>query len=408
MNQFNRYYKDGKVILPKAMQYYVCIGDTKYDRMPVEDKVLDLAFFISHGGNLVKEIKNYLRMYPNEDKDSIKVRLLDYIEFLRSGDALHYLKPMEEMPLKDVVNLLEEELLARYIFNDRSGTHRLKQSHVDIATAIKGKTREENLYLITHPMTNDIYMTFDELQEMNPWRHFIGGPTPLAIRREGWQMVYPGDKNDIEAYNHRNKDNTQYQFKLDIPPEPFRGNLIDPKLVILSLNPGYIERLNGDLVTRLNQESINEFINALKDNLNMKKSRIVFNEVDNIIGDGYWMQMFSDIKRDLGDKTDSYLGKAALIQYLPYFSEKLNNWSHSNHLPSQYFTRHLIRHILYEHKECIFLIMRSKNYWNTLIGEEMEIFKDRFIFGESPRGVQKISKGNLSAENYKRVLGVLR
>ena len=58
MNQFNRYYKDGKVILPKAMQYYVCIGDTKYDRMPVEDKVLDLAFFISHGGNLVKEIKN--------------------------------------------------------------------------------------------------------------------------------------------------------------------------------------------------------------------------------------------------------------------------------------------------------------------------------------------------------------
>ena len=140
----------------------------------------------------------------------------------------------------------------------------------------------------------------------------------------------------------------------------------------------------------------------------MKKSRIVFNEVDNIIGDGYWMQMFSDIKRDLGDKTDSYLGKAALIQYLPYFSEKLNNWSHSNHLPSQYFTRHLIRHILYEHKECIFLVMRSKNYWNTLIGEEMEIFKDRFIFGESPRGVQKISKGNLSAENYNRVLGVLR
>ena len=43
MNKFDRYYKNGIVALPKSVQYYVCIGDYEYDKMPIEEKLLDLA-----------------------------------------------------------------------------------------------------------------------------------------------------------------------------------------------------------------------------------------------------------------------------------------------------------------------------------------------------------------------------
>lgn len=405
MSAFNKYYKNGIVSLPKSIQYYVCAGDYEYDRMSVDEKVLDMAFFFAHGGNLLKEIKDMLELYPDRDEEIVKNRLLDYIEYLRSGQDIHYILPMEEMAMESIIYLLKEELLVRYVYNDRGQYHYLKPVHVDIDECIKGKTREESIYMVEHPMTDGIYMTRDELKEMNPWWHFIGGTLPKSIRRNGQQMVYAGDISVVMAYNKKNQ--VKSRLVLDIPPEPFRGNVVDPKIVVLSLNPGYVERLNGQLVTRLNQKSIEEFVDALSDNLDMKKSKIVYNEIDNIIGDGYWMRMFSEVKRELNDTSGAFLSKASIIQYIPYFSERLNNWNDRQRLSSQNFTRHLIRHLLYINTDCLFLIMRAERHWRSLIGEEMERFKDRFIFGKNPQ-VQNISKGNLGAKNFRRVIDNLK
>lgn len=405
MNKFDKYYKNGIVVLPKSVQYYVCIGDHEYDKMPIEEKLLDLAFFFAHGGDLLKEIKDMLNLYPDRDAEIVKLRLLDYIEYLRSGQEIHYILPMEEMTMESIVCLLKEELLVRYVYNDRGQCHRLKQVHINIDKCIKGKTREECIHMMEHPMTDGIYMTWDELQEMNPWWHFIGGPLPKTIRRDGRQMVYTGDRSVVMAYNKKNVGRSR--LVLDIPPEPFRGNVVDPKIVVLSLNPGYVDRLNGQLVTRLNQKSIDEFVDALSDNLDMKKSKIVFNEVDNIIGDGYWMRMFSEVMHEINDMSGATLFKAAVIQYIPYFSERLNNWNDRQRLSSQNFTRHLVRHLLYVDTDCLFLIMRAERHWRSLIGEEMDRFKDRFIFGKNPQ-VQNISAGNLGTKNFRRVVDHLK
>lgn len=405
MNKFDKYYKNGIVALPKSVQYYVCIGDYEYDKMPIEEKLLDLAFFFAHGGDLLKEIKDMLNLYPDRDADIVKLRLLDYIEYLRSGQEIHYILPMEEMAMESIVCLLKEELLVRYVYNDRGQNHHLKQVHIDIDKCIKGKTREECIHMVEHPMTDGIYMTWDELLEMNPWWHFIGGPLPKTIRRDGQQMVYSGDKSVVTKYNEKNAGKSR--LILDIPPEPFRGNVLDPKIVVLSLNPGYVDRLNGQLVTCLNQKSIDEFVDALSDNLDMKKSKIVFNEVDNIIGDGYWMRMFSEVMHEINDTSGTTLLKAAVIQYIPYFSERLNNWNDRQRLSSQNFTRHLVRHLLYVNTDCLFLIMRAEKHWRSLIGEEMDRFKDRFIFGKNPQ-VQNISAGNLGTKNFRRVVDHLK
>ena len=97
----------------------------------------------------------------------------------------------------------------------------------------------------------------------------------------------------------------------------------------------------------------------------------------------------------------------ALIQYIPYFSQNLGGWNDHDRLVSQQFTRQQIRRILFEQKDCLFIVMRSEAHWRSLIGAEMNHFADRFIYGKNPRN-PSISEGNLGTENYNRVLELLR
>ena len=242
-------------------------------------------------------------------------------------------------------------------------------------------------------MSEQDHMTWEQLKQKNPWKRLFDAPTSSLLREiwgEGTEYIHPDDR---AAFASKKGDD---YFVFDILPEPYRGNLKDPKLVILSLNPGYVSRLNRSLYCMLDIMYRKEFVEALKNNVLLKgESKIVFNEVDDVIGDGYWTRQLAELKKDLGNDETIY-SKVALIQYIPYFSETFISWRDDGNLGTQRFSCQLIRRILWE-TDAIFLVMRSKNKWKKLIGNEMDLYRSRFVYNHNPI-CQKISKKNLDGD----------
>lgn len=262
---------------------------------------------------------------------------------------------------------------------------------------------------------NKIY-SWDYLTHHNPWDSMFNHDAhSLLISMaclDGATFIQKDDEPVI--LNHYNRRGGSESLQVDLFPEPYRGNLKNPRIVILSLNPGYVPRLNRDLFNMLDIQFKEDFLRHLRDNVLLKgDGRLVFNNVDNVIGDGYWYnklgELMTDSKKEYGISDDDVLSRIALIQYVPYFSEKLTSWTVGEHLKTQLYARKHIRRLLHAPEKCIFLVMRAEKYWRTLIGEEMEDgrFKDRFIINKHYR-VQSISKGNLGDDNYSRILNNLR
>ena len=261
-------------------------------------------------------------------------------------------------------------------------------------------------------MTGELYKTWEALKRDNPWKSIFDRPISGLLRSiwaENSINIHP---DDIRIFENRKGGG---HFVFDLLPEPYRGNLKEPKLVILSLNPGYISRLNRTLYCMLDRIYQEEYVEALKKNVLLDgENGIVFNEVDNVIGDGYWRSQLAELRKDLGGD-DAFYSKMALVQYNPYFSEDYTSWKGDNKLGTQQFSCDLIRRLLYE-TDALFLVMRARDRWERLIGKEMRSFWNRFMYNNHPR-CQKVSCSNLwnkSAERdedrdqYHKILDVFK
>lgn len=415
---YQQYHEFGeRLTLPYGIKAMLEPGCHEYIQLPMEKRAIHLAYVLYHGFDLVEEIRERVRDYaPYSREYQYKNGMAATIMYLRTGKAWSFLFDEDRVKLEDVVQLLKDELMMRYTVNDYSHRHELKKMHMN-ESVLKGKSREEIQDFLMKPCQYDEHFSMVDLECSNPWPAvynkwpcFRYSPWNICLA-EDEQAVYEGDRRVIEDYNERHKKANDKQFILNIPPEPYRGNLRNPKLVILSLNPGYVERLNGNLVSMLDEKHRENFLSALYDNICLEEgSSVVFNEEDNVIGDGYWRRMMDDIKEDLKDEKYDFMKKIALIQYIPYFSKEMGSHFKMETLPTQYYAKHLIRRILYEEPDALFLVMRSEKQWKSLIGDEMEKFENRFIVNEHPL-VQKLSRNNLNTKErdvYGEILKRLR
>lgn len=258
-----------------------------------------------------------------------------------------------------------------------------------------------------------LYPEWEELKKNNPWAILFKNRSIEDIRHQicDWntEFVHPDDMEVISAHNTDMKINDSNRFVLFKLPKPYRGNLKDPKLVILSLNPGFNERVNKTLFNMLTPEYQNQFIALSKKNLLLEEGcKIISNEVDDVLDNGYWTSKLSDLEID----DESNLSKIALIQFIPYASKNFGSWKEESCLKTQQFTKKIIHHLLHE-TTAIFLVMRSRDQWEKLIGDEMNEFKDRFMYNRNPR-CQKLSRKNLWDENavikdqYQRIINAFK
>lgn len=248
-------------------------------------------------------------------------------------------------------------------------------------------------------MSEKTYPEWEELKKENPWKIIFEKYSCEELRHLicGWQtdFVHPDDENIIVKYNNKSKESNR--FVLHKLPKPYRGNLKDPKLVILSLNPGFNERVNHTMFNMLAPKYQCDFIDVCRKNLLLEDGcRIISNDVDDICDNGYWSSKLAELELN----NDANLSKIGLIQFIPYASKHFNSWKDEASLRTQDFTKKIIRHILHE-TDARFLIMRSKAKWMKLIGNEMETHNDRFLYNDNNPRCQKLSQNNLKGEYLK-------
>lgn len=257
-------------------------------------------------------------------------------------------------------------------------------------------------------MSEKIYPEFEELKKNNPWKIIFEKQSDEEIREHivawDWAFVHPDDKNVIMSHDNDKKvKDDDNRFELHKLPKPYRGNLKNPKLVILSLNPGFNDRVNRVLFNMLAPKHQLDFIDLSRKNLLLADGcRIITNELDDVLDNGYWTRQLSDIAKE----NESYLDKIGLMQYIPYASKNFDSWEGEDSLETQKFTKKIIDHLLHE-TNTLFLIMRSKERWEKLIGEnEMKKHKENFLYNRNPR-CQKLSQRNLMDENGKDQFGMI-
>ena len=234
----------------------------------------------------------------------------------------------------------------------------------------------------------NIPTTDDEIRKLNPWQGTFVNPNPSALYDSDAQWLLECDAEIINEYNEKNRG-TDYEFKLGMRPEQFNGNPLTAKVVILSLNPGYVYRVNN-LYARLlqNVQPIAEAVKQHKDkqlnltaasffcqrNHNKADGMLSYRDAHCALDDWYWYDIFNKFREDAGlpdeDNTnDVIFDNVALVQYVGYLSK---SWKAlPKILPSQEFTRTLVHYLSLRKKDVLFVVSRSRKEWKELIGDKI-------------------------------------
>ena len=251
---------------------------------------------------------------------------------------------------------------------------------------------------------------WETLKDNNPWKKIFNEDTQVLLDRllneKDVEFICHGDEDIIRNRNKvlEEKEKEDNVFVTSLLPKPYRGNLKDPKLVILSLNPGYKERVKKTLFEMLREEHQKQFIEIAKMNALLEDNcNIIFDDVDIVTDNSYWLDKLSDLISDGADRS-----KIGLIQFIPYASKHYDSWGDEASLETQKFTKKIIQYLLDE-TDALFLVMRSREQWEKLIGNEMNNMdnKDRFLYSKNPR-CQKISPKNLHEDQYNRIINALK
>lgn len=234
----------------------------------------------------------------------------------------------------------------------------------------------------------NIPTTDDEIRELNPWKGSFVNPNHSVLYDDNAQWLLKCDAEIINEYNEKNRG-TDFEFKLGMRPEQFNGNPLTSKVVILSLNPGYVYRVNN-LYARLlqNVQPITEAVMHHKDeqlkliaksffcqrNHNDTNSMLSYRDAHCALDDWYWYDIFTKLREIANlpaedDMHDVIFDNVALVQYVGYLSK---SWKAlPKILPSQEFTRTLIHYLALRKKDVLFVVSRSEALWKELIGEEI-------------------------------------
>lgn len=212
----------------------------------------------------------------------------------------------------------------------------------------------------------------------------------------------------------------EYNLITCIPPEPWQGNPLNAKLVILTLNPGYVDKQNHILANAIQHiDGINKDIANFKaQTLRLKADSFlpeITNEDEglsiadyiNIIGDWYWYKKFTPLMEKLqGDLNEKeFFRNIAIIQYLPYTSISYKDKKY-NGIGSLEFTKKLVLHILNKKENNIVLVLRGSSKWEALLKNDYPLnSSDKVIINKNRS--QSISPNNLGEEEFENICKLL-
>lgn len=247
-------------------------------------------------------------------------------------------------------------------------------------------------------------MTEKDLKRDNPWievANMYKGNSFLYSKNDAF--VCNEDKQMIDEFN--NKVSKEYQYNLNVPAYPWYGNPLTAKVIVLSLNPGYVdhETVIAKVLMSLQNEVVDGYCSHLRKMLTFecdgffpKKEEnrdITSRDLANLDQLWYWERRLKNFLSKQVNKTEeqiekdyeSILDKFAVVQFIGYSSKEFKSFPPDTYLKSQEYTRNLLKYIL-ENRDTMFVIARNKVGWIEFLKELYTDNESRFVQTKSYRG----------------------
>lgn len=417
-------FNDNVVVLPNRMRAYIDPYSNEFKQLTIEKKLCNIGFAITKGLDLYAEIKKDIdehTIYSNYKSNAIKA-LFTYIDFLRETekDLTEILVEENKIDLKQLVDLVIEEILLRY--NERTTE---KSEHIIRFTSIPidyeaiiqrfnirssdDKIACSNYLLTSQETICKASICKDTILYLNCWKELLPKLSGYDLYFT-YDMIFPADKESVYNYNNLNKNKPTKQLILNIPPEPWSGNILNSKLVLLSLNPGYIEHLNKNLANMFKPQMAEEIMEDKRKVLSMEGSMFDYYEPTRILGDYYWRKNILPLGISIyGEQNKEKIFKqVSLCQYLAYSSIESPNIK--DLLPSQRFTKMVLLYLATSNKNVKFLVLRASSQWKKLMGKGLWNFlkeNNRLLISKHYRN-QCLSEKNIGTDNYNIIVEHLK
>lgn len=413
-------YGDDTITLPYRTRVYIDSSSEEFKHLSIEDKLCDLGFAVTRGLNLYAEIKRDIDehvkdvQYRNYE-DNAKQSLFSYIDYLREVETFltESLLDQKHVDLIHLVNLLIEEILLRYVEYPNINSNEYIVSFTSIPldyTAIINrfniKSSDDKLscynYLLTSQESiSKASISKDYILYLNRWKELLPKLSGYDLYFV-YDIVYPGDEEYVIAYNEKQKGKPAKKLVLNIPPEPWSGNILNSKLVILSLNPGYVEYLNKNLANMFKPQMAEEIMEDKRKILSMEGHKFDYYEPTRILGDYYWRKKMLPLGSAVyGEQhKENIFNHVALCQYFAYTSQE--SPSIKDLFPSQKFTKMVLLYLATSVKDVKFLVMRHETQWKTLMGDGLwnYLYSNNRLLVSKNYANQCLTEKNIGNENY--------
>lgn len=411
---------ENEICLPCSLRTIIDSFCDEYNELDTETRLMYISYAASHGYNFKKEIEMFLENHTCISADSIKKTLCTFISYMRYGgssadDMYRCLTDTvleDTLPLNAVIDLLVVEALMRFSYEENSkGEIIFSQKYLrwkHIIFSEKGKNPDEVKAFIIRP-TGYKAVTDHDIRMANHWGEITKGYNQYDLYSETRQHIYPEDADIIQSFNA--KAPKECKYVLGIPAEPWQGNPLTAKLIILSLNAGYDEKYNKDAALSLRASIIEGVWREKARTLRLEAESFLplqkeYADAFNTIGANYWYNKLRGLKSDLNMDDQEFFKKIALVQYCAYTSQKYQDFPKDTILPSQLLTKDIIRDLVYNHPDTKFVIMRSWKKWRNLLDDDVWfMMQPRLIVNTNMS--QALTKGNLGDNKYQEILDAL-
>lgn len=417
--------------LTKPLKSYFYIGCTEWNDIDDNERFKDLTQAFNKGYNLYECLKEHINENGSIGENDAKVALCHLIAVLRYNKSdqrdidLTQLVLKDNLELKELVELFRVELLLRCSYSTNKDDEQIFSRKF-----IGGEP--VNLYLNRHKMSaNNILdmichptgyknISKDWLVDNNPWK-------TLAKEYQGYDLysttrtfVVEADRELLELYNNCKK-NDNHKYHLEIPAEPWQGNPLKAKIIILSLNPGWQEKNNKDIALEISKKgSIAEAVFVEKQKTLLFDTEGFFPrnkelaDAISLIGENYWrgddkkVGRLSVLKPDAMNEFDFYK-KFAIVQYCAYTSKEYGGgFDKRKYLPTQIYTKELIRYIAYNRSDVKFVILRAEDKWKNLLDADVwQTMLPNTIIAKYPIQ-QRLNKANLGEDNFEELMNIIK
>lgn len=418
--------------LPHSVRSYIDSCAYEFSETDAWTKIAHIAYRLKRGANLLpffmEDIERHMEHPAYHDyENTAKQSIASYIELLRIDESdIYTMELSKSNTFPRLFQLLTEEILYRY-WEENINDDKVKCNFDDVyynydeiasRYADAPAARHFIKYISTSRETlRNIEVDKYNIKLKNGWAMLaedLYGYTLWSDKEED-ERIYPGDDSFIHDFN--NKVESKYKYVVGVPPMPFSGNLLDAKVVILTLNPGYVEKVNKTQCMAMIPAQKEQLLSLMRNALTFQGEGIYDGyECSRVQGDYYWQKAFDQLAMEAYGSPSSEIyhpiyHDIAFFQLIGYHSEKFRYSAGIKHLPSTIFTNLLAKYLATK-TDKTFLILRSESLWKETFGEEVwnKLEEESRLIIKGHKGMsQKITRGNLKKDNgFDKLVNILK